>query len=177
MARIELASSEPQDPALQAIYNELRAARGQDFEIPNLYRVLGNAPAMLRAWLDFAWPLRSEPHTSRAVRELAILRGAQVSGAQYEWVRHVPLALQAGVTQAQIDALESWRDSPLFTEQDKAVLRMAEEVTQGPAASAESIEALKTAGFSDSDVVELVLTSSFYVCVSRFLQSMDIELE
>ena len=29
----------------------------------------------------------------------------------------------------------------------------------------------------DAAVVELVLTASFYVCVSRFLQSMDVELE
>lgn len=177
MARVELASRHPDDAALRAIYDELRAARGPDFEIPNLYRVLGNAPAMLRAWLDFAWPLRSEPHTSRALRELAILRGAQVSDAHYEWTRHVPMALEAGVTQAQLDALSTWRESPLFSEQEKAVLQMAEEVTDGPAASAASIDALKAAGFSDSDVVELVLTSSFYVCVSRFLQSMDIELE
>ena len=36
---------------------------------------------------------------------------------------------------------------------------------------------LKACGFDDAAVVELVLTTSFYVCVSRFLQTMNIELE
>jgi hypothetical protein len=31
--------------------------------------------------------------------------------------------------------------------------------------------------FDRSDVVELTLTSSFYVCVSRFLTSVKLELE
>ncbi len=36
---------------------------------------------------------------------------------------------------------------------------------------------LRARGFDDAAVVQLVLTASFYVCVSRFLQSMDVELE
>ena len=54
---------------------------------------------------------------------------------------------------------------------------MAEEVTRGPAASAACIEALKQQGYSAAEIVELTLTASFYVCVSRFLQSMDVDLE
>ena len=59
----------------------------------------------------------------------------------------------------------------------KAVLRLADEVTRGPAASAECIEALKHAGFDACAIVELTLTASFYVCVARFLQSMEVPLE
>src|SRR5690606_35436230 len=141
-------------------------------------RVLANAPRMLRAWLDFAWPLRLQAQAGRRIRELLILRGAQVSGTRYEWVHHVPMALAAGVTQAQVDALgDEWAASPLFNEAENAVLRLADEVTHGPGASAASIAALEQQGYSAAEITELTLTASFYVCVSRFLHSMDVPLE
>jgi alkylhydroperoxidase family enzyme len=173
LARIDLLTDQPADPRVAEMFAEVRA-RG--IPVPNLYRVLGHAPDMLRAWLDFAWPLRLNAKTSRAIRELLILRGAQVSGARYEWVHHVQMALAAGVPQAQIDALDNWQSSALFDATERAVLRIADEVTRGPGASAEAIEQLKQ-HFGGEAVVELVLTASFYVCVSRVLLSMDIELE
>jgi alkylhydroperoxidase family enzyme len=174
MPRLPMLPEEPPDPALAAMFDEVRA-RG--IPVPNLYRIIGHSPLMLRAWLDFAWPLRLQPKTPRRLRELLILRGAQISGAHYEWVHHVPMALTAGVLQAQIDALADWATSPLFSEKERAVLRLAEEVTRGPGASADCIDALAHSGFGPGAIVELTLTASFYVCVSRFLQSMDVPLE
>jgi alkylhydroperoxidase family enzyme len=167
--------AEPDDPVLAQMFAEVRA-RG--IRLPNLYRVLAHAPPMLRAWLDFAWPLRLQARAGRRIRELLILRGAQVSRTHYEWVHHVPMALAAGVTQAQIDALDDgWENCPLFGEPEKAVLRLADEVTHGPGASAGCIAALVQQGYSSAEITELTLTASFYVCVSRFLHSMDVQLE
>ncbi|MBE0615839.1 MAG: carboxymuconolactone decarboxylase family protein [Burkholderiales bacterium] len=174
MSRLKMVSPEPEDPALKQMFDEVRA-RGT--ALPNLYRVIGIAPPMLRAWLDFAWPLRMQAKTPRRLRELLILRGAQIAGARYEWVHHKSMALTAGVTQAQIDALAGWEQSGLFDAREQAVLRLAEEVTRGPAASAACIQSLRDQNFSEAEVVELTLTSSFYVCVARFLQSMDVDLE
>ncbi|KRB70646.1 hypothetical protein ASE07_08615 [Noviherbaspirillum sp. Root189] len=168
--------AKPTDSELKPIYDELASMLGPDFALPNLYRVLGRSPAMFRAWIDFAWPLRRQASSSRKTRELMILRGAQVSKTDYEWAHHVPLALESGVTQEQIDVLFSWQESGLFSPEERAAIRLAEEVTNGPSASAECIEDLKR-NFSEPEVVELVLTASFYVCVGRFLKSMDIDVE
>ncbi len=177
MPRVPLLPEQPQDPAARALFDQVRRAKGPAFHMPHLYRVLGTAPAMFKAWLDFAWPLRADAKTPRTLRELLILRGAQVSGAGYEWAHHVPMALEAGVPQAQIDALADWQRSERFDLRERAVLQLADEVTRGPGACAATLEQLKAQGFDDEAVVELVLTASFYVCVSRFLQSMDVELE
>jgi len=173
MPAVPMLPADPDDPALQAIFAEVRA-RGID--VPALYRVMGNAPRMLRAWIDFAWPLRLDATTPRDLRELLILRGAQVGGVDYEWAHHVPMALAAGVPQAKIDALSGWAESDLFDARERAVLRVAEEVTRGPGARPEALAALAP-HFDHAGVVELVLTASFYVCVSRFLMSMRLELE
>lgn len=173
MALLPLLPAEPTDPALQTIFAEVRA-RGVD--VPSLYRLIGHSPKLLRAWVDFAWPLRLEATTARSLRELLILRGAQVGRVDYEWAHHVPMALSAGVSQEQIDALADWRESALFDPRERAVLRLAEELTRGPGASPACVAALQ-AEFAPAEVVELVLTASFYVCVSRFLTTMQLDLE
>jgi len=152
-----------------------KAVQARGIEIPNLYRVLGYSPSMLRAWLDFAWPLRLNAGTPRSIRELLILRGAQRSRIEYEWVHHVPMALEAGVSQEKIDALSDWEKSNLFNPMERSVLQLADEMADGPASSS-CVIALKDY-FDDPSVVELVLTASFYICVGRFLQSMQVELE
>jgi len=111
-----------------------------------------------------------------AVRELVILRCSQVSGVTYEWGHHVPMALKAGVSQAQIDALKDWPSSEAFDAKERAALRVADEVTRDGGASAEGMAALQ-ALFPPEAQVELVLTASFYACVGRFLNSFAVELE
>lgn len=173
MARIGMTEAERADPRVQEAF---AFVKGEWSEIPALYDALGAAPGMLKAWIDFAWTLRLEAKTDRALRELIIMRGAQVAGAVYEWAHHLDMALTAGVSQAQLDALKDWRASDLFSAGERAALAMAEEVTEGPGASAETLEALK-AEFTQEQVAELVLTASFYVCVARVLSSLGVEVE
>jgi alkylhydroperoxidase family enzyme len=162
------------DPRIADIYEALKGGGHKGF--PNLYRLIGHAPEMLKAWCGLAWPLRNAAKAPRALRELVILRGAQIMAAEYEWVHHTPMARAAGVSQAKIDAIGEWRTSVLFDAKERAALRLAEEITHGPGASAEAM-ALARKEFADSEVVELVLTASFYACVGRMLHSLDVPLE
>ena len=173
MSRLKLVPMQPEDPALAAMFAEVRA-RG--IEVPNVYRTLGHAPAMLRAWLDMAWRIRLDAKTPRSLRELVILRCAQAAGVDYEWRHHVPMARAAGMPQAQIDALEGWQSSEAFDAKERAALRIADEVTLGGGASAEAMAELQGRFETDAQV-ELVLTASFYACVGRFLNSFAVELE
>src|SRR4026209_2505854 len=79
---------------------------------PNLYRALANHPAIVAAWTEFANTLRHGSRTPRALGELVIRRGAQVSASEYEWAQHLRMARKAGVRDAQIAALAGWRSSP-----------------------------------------------------------------
>lgn len=173
MARIEMTSATPDDPALAEIFEGVRA-RGVD--LPNLYRVLGASPDMLKAWIDFAWSLRLDAKTPRGLRELMIMRGAQLSGIAYEWAHHWPMAIGAGVSEEKLNVLNAWRESDLFTAAEQAALQLADDISSAPGASEETISALK-AHFTAAEIVELTLTASFYVCVSRMLTSLDVDIE
>lgn len=170
---MDLVPETPDDPRLKEMFDEV-AARWP--RVPNLYRVLGHAPDMLRGWLDLAWSLRLNATTPRRTRELMILRGARMTQTAYEWAHHVPMALEAGVTQAEVDALMAGDTADTFSKAEVAALELAAEVTDGPAASPSCMTNLKQ-HYSDAEVIELVLTASFYVCVGRTLKSLNVPLE
>jgi hypothetical protein len=64
MARVPLADLDPSDPAMETIRTYFTGR-----EMPEIYRTLANAPRLLRAWTDLAWPLRNEVLVPRGLRE------------------------------------------------------------------------------------------------------------
>jgi 4-carboxymuconolactone decarboxylase len=142
---------------------------------PNLYRALGNHPALVAAWTEFARAIRYESRTPRELRELVILRGAQLMKSEYEWAQHLKMARKAGVTEVKIAALHAWRSSSEFDAKEKAALALAEEVTLGKVSDATQAEVLKH--FDQQDYVELSLTAAFYAMVGRMLDAMGVQLE
>src|SRR5919198_6770300 len=157
-------------PVTSEIFGRVLAA---GIPVPRLYRALGHAPEMLRAWTDFAWPLRTKAKVSRVLRELMIIRVAQMTHNEYEVGVHKVMARVAGVSEARLDALPDWRSSDEFSEVEREVLQLAEEMASGPGGKPETIEALRSR-FSAAEVVELVLSASFYVCVGRVVSSLQI---
>ena len=156
-------------PALQARLEELWGSP------VNLYRALGNHPALTAAWTEFANAIRHDSRTPRALRELMILRTAQVARSEYEWAHHLRMARKAGVPEAKISALAGWRLSAEFDAREKAALLLTEAV-MGLNVTDE-VHAEVKRHFSDAEFVELSLTAGFYALVSRMLDAMRVELD
>jgi hypothetical protein len=64
---------------------------------------------MFIAGPEMAWGLRTLASTPRTLRELMILRSAHAQDAAYQWADHTIMAMAAGVSQAQIDAIPEWQ--------------------------------------------------------------------
>lgn len=173
MTRLDPVPADADDPILNPVFDVFRNV-GR--ELPMLYRLLGNSPAMLEAWVGLAWPLRSKPTTSRSLRELLIMQLAVLTRASFEWQAHWPAALKAGATSAQLAALGTWATSDLFDAPTKAALRCGAEMIADGGASAEAVAALRS-HFNDGECVELILTSAFYSCVSHVLLTIGIEAD
>jgi len=141
----------------------------------NLYRALGNHPALVAAWTEFANSIRHESRTPRVLRELMILRSGQLQRSEYEWAQHLKMARKAGVREAQIESLANWRDSKEFDARERAALLLTEAVTAGAVSDADYAEVSKI--FSHSEYVELCITAAFYCMVGRMLDAMRVELD
>ena len=171
--RLPLVDDATDDPRLAHVFGRFREA-GR--EVPTLYRTLGNAPAMLNAWVGLAWPLRNEATTPRALRELIIMRVAQLTRTAYEWVAHRPMALHCGITAEQLADLHRWRDSERFSDEEREALAMTDELTDQLDVSDAVWEPL-AARYQPGEIVELVLTAAYYACVSRTLRALRLPVD
>jgi AhpD family alkylhydroperoxidase len=141
----------------------------------NLYRALGNHPALTAAWTEFANAIRHDSRTPRALRELMILRTAQIARSEYEWAHHLRMARKAGVSEAKLAELAGWRGSAAFEPAERAALALTEGVMACNVSDAVHAEVKQH--FSDEEFVELALTAAFYAMVSRMLDAMRVELD
>jgi AhpD family alkylhydroperoxidase len=141
----------------------------------NLYRALGNQPSVVAAWTEFFNSVRHESRTPRKLREIMILRTAQIARSEYEWAHHLGMARKAGVHEEQIAELARWRDSQRFDERERAALALTEAVTA--CRMTDEVHAEVKRHFSDADYVELCLTAAAYAMVSRMLDALGVELD
>ena len=63
------------------------------------------------------------------LRELIKIRASQINGCGYCINTHTKDALKLGETTQRLFALSAWWETPFFTEEEKAVLKLTEEVT------------------------------------------------
>ena len=157
------------DPALEKRLVELWG------KPPALYRALANHPAFVAAWTEFARAMRYDARTPRELRELVILRGAQVARSEYEWASHLVMARKSGVREAQIQALPEWRRSSEFDAREKAALELAEAVTRGEVSDAVYASVAKR--FDRAEYVELTMVAAFYAMVSRIIDAIRVEID
>lgn len=63
------------------------------------------------------------------LREMIKIRSSQINGCAYCIDMHTQDAIKLGETPRRIIALSAWKESPLFSEEERAVLQLTEEVT------------------------------------------------
>jgi alkylhydroperoxidase family enzyme len=174
MARIQYATKETATGKSKE-YLEKMEERG--VPILNMFRTVLKSPTVGPAFLRLGVALLEKDDLSPILREIAILRVGHLTKAHYEWTQHVRIALECGVTQAQVDAIAGdWKNSGQFTEEALAVIQFTDEITQNVKASDAAFAAVRKF-MSEQVVLELTVTIGFYNMVSRILETMEVELE
>jgi 4-carboxymuconolactone decarboxylase len=173
MARVKLLEKEDVDPMVKQIYQKIEDSGS---EVINLFKALAHSPKICRDLNRMGITLLLKGDLSPRLRELAILRVGDLAKANYEWTKHVPIALEAGANQGQIDELSNWADSTHFDEQEQAVLKYTDEVARNIRASDDTFK--KIAEFlNEKEIIELTVTIGYYGMVCRVLETLKIELE
>jgi AhpD family alkylhydroperoxidase len=62
-------------------------------------------------------------------KNLIKIRASQINGCAYCLDMHTKEARKAGETEQRIYTLNAWRDTPFFSEEERAILALTEEVT------------------------------------------------
>jgi AhpD family alkylhydroperoxidase len=119
--------------------------------------------------------LRGQENCPPRLRELSVLRLAQLVGSAYEWSHHRPMAVSAGVTADQLGALAAWRESAAFGPAERLALA-ATEAVHAMSVTAELFSELETE-LGRAGAVELIVVVSQYEAVARIIQALDVQVE
>ena len=163
----------PTDPILIELQQDTRSRGG---EVINLHLTLGHAPKIAKARRALSGALRREAVTPRILRELTILRTAQIVRSDYELNQHYPMALKSGLTQQQIDAVATWRDSRLFDDKQRALLAYVEQLLAGGDVDDATFAAFAK-HFTPQEIVEISVTATNYYGTGLLTRAFRIEIE
>jgi alkylhydroperoxidase family enzyme len=172
MARVPLVQDGDEAARVSGIFDTFKD-EGRDPS--DIFRALANVPGLMMAHRALPQALRGRESCPPALRELGVLRLAQLVGSAYEWSHHRPMALAAGVTADQAAALAAWRESALFSPAERLVLAAAEAVHE--MAVTDELFGELEAALGRAGAMGLIVVISQYEAVARIIQALGIEAE
>jgi AhpD family alkylhydroperoxidase len=116
------------------------------------------APAPMKSWLEFSQGLLLQTGLEESLMELVKIRASQINGCAFCLDMHTAAARKRGETEQRLYLLDAWRESPLYSERERAALAWTETLTLLPETRApdDVYDALK-AQFSGEEQVTLTL--------------------
>jgi alkylhydroperoxidase family enzyme len=173
MARVSLVEKEQAEPLVKDLYEKNQSKSGR---VLNLWKVMGHCPYIGLNFQRLGNSLLRGEELPARLRELAVLRVGYLAQSEYEFRQHSVIALQSGVNQRQIDAIPHWADSPEFTDEERAVLKYTDEVTQDIKIRDETFARLRSF-LGEHAIVELTTAIGYWGMAARILVALEVELD
>ncbi len=168
MARIPYPDQAKSSPEVRDMLGRLPAPA-------NIFNMMAHAETCLKPVMKLGGTLLGKLKLDPKLRELCLLHAVNLEGGEYEWLQHVPIALDLGATQAQIDALRKKDDTaPCFDATERAALSFAREVVVNVRASEASLAEVRK-HLSEREIVELILMAGFYISLARLTETLGVE--
>jgi 4-carboxymuconolactone decarboxylase len=170
MSRIGYASDADYGERIDLV-SAIDAGRGF---VPNVFRTMLFSPDLTGGWVGLANAVRMSSSLDVRSRELVILLVAHLHESTYEWQHHAKVARGVGISEAQIDWLAHWPAGD-WEPDDQAVLTFAAATATRSDVPQWCLDHLVAKG--ERFVVDLAVTTSYYVAVAHFTHALAIEPE
>lgn len=168
---------EPMRPPPHSVYAQRKADREKGGRRPaNALSVLARHPALTRAFLTFNRHLLYESSLSERVRELVVLRISWLRSSEYEWAQHVPVALEVGLTQSDIDRIPEGPRASGWDSGDALVLRAVDE-THHDSVWSEATWTQLSSAFDTAQLMDLLFTIGAYDTLAVAFNCFGLELD
>jgi AhpD family alkylhydroperoxidase len=86
------------------------------------------APAPMQSWLEFGKDIL-QSGLEHSLMELVKIRASQINGCAFCLHMHTREARARGETEERLYLLDAWRESPLYSERERAALAWTEALT------------------------------------------------
>ena len=174
MARVTYID-ETETPELNELVDKIKS--GRRGSLINVYKLLLHSPPLAESWFDHLNQVRWGTQLSGRLREIVIIRIGYLNKVDYVLNQHVPkLAEAEGLTVAECNALEDWKDDGTFSAEECAALAFADAMTRDVAVPDDVYDALGD-HFDERGIVELAILIGTYNMQNRVLAALQIDLE
>lgn len=158
------------DPFTQEVLE--RAGRGATL---HLFRTMAHHPGMLRKYLPFGFKLLDGGSLSDRQREISVIRLASSIDCEYELVKHRVIGAAAGLTDAEIAALEGG-DPVEWSAAEQAIIDATDQLNVDCDLDDDVWERLSMV-LDDKLIVELMMVVGCYRMLAGFLKGARVQLE
>ena len=145
--------------------------------VPNFIRTLAHSNNFLKAVADLYRRLMGQTNLSEKTRQLAILKTAKLDKCSYSITHHTPLARKAGWSNEQIQAMDDYTESDLFSYDEKEVLQLAELVTRQPDEITQDYWTQFDNHFTSDEAVELITLIGFSHMINCSVLALQVEAD
>lgn len=171
MTRITTITNENANEEQKAL---LDAIQGQLGMVPNFLKIFANSPSALRAFLGLHG-IAGEGSLDEATRERIALTVAQKNSCEYCVSAHTALARKAGLDNDEIAANRA--GSSLDTKAAAAVQFAQALVEHQGAVTNKELQAVRTAGYTDSDIVEIITHVGMNILTNILGKASRVEID
>jgi uncharacterized peroxidase-related enzyme len=150
MTHITLANPDQSGGLQKDLFTQIHGAFGA---VPNMFKAIGNSPAALQAMFGFFGALGKGKIGSKLGEQIAVLV-ADINRCEYCLAAHTMLGQKAGVSTDAMAQAQAGKSSDPKTQ---AALDFAAKLVRNRAQiSAQDVQAVRNAGFSDEEIAELL---------------------
>ena len=151
-------------------------AGGDDARGMHTLGSLAHYPALAKAFLTFNRHVAQNSTLTARERELLILRISWLRHSEYEFVQHVILGRRAGLSDEEIERVQTGPDAPLWCEEDAALVSVADDL-YAQTRITDSTWAALTPRYDACQIMDMVFLVGCYEVLAMALGSFNIPLE
>jgi alkylhydroperoxidase family enzyme len=138
--------------------------------------VLLQHPPLAKAFLTFNNHVAIASSLSKRIRELLILRISWLRRSEYEFVQHLVLARNAGISEAEIERVQTGPDAPGWEPIDADLVRAVDELRADARIQDATWSRLATQ-FSTQQLMDLVFVVGCYEVLAMAFKTFGVQLE
>jgi len=154
-----------------------RAAKAYEKLPPlNIFRMMGHAGELVDGFTKLGTQILNFSSLDPVLREIAIIRVGVLSRATYEVYQHERIGRRIGMSDDLIKAIHEGPQAAAFTDLQRQVMAFTDDVVANVRAGDATFKPLETA-LGAKALQELTITVGYYMMVSRFLETFDVDIE
>ncbi len=164
MARVPYVNREDLDQQGQEIYDRIRQDRNSA-EVGLQFRAMLHSPNAAGYLTSMGAQLRFDSSMPDRLKELAIILTAREWNSGIEWTGHSVAAANAGVSDASIENIRTWKAPDGLTEEEAIIARFVQQSIREKDVSDANFEAAHKL-LGERGVVDLTLTVAYYTALA-----------